>query len=58
MEADKRFYFCADMNFDNEINSADARLILRTAAGLEDKYEVYYGSFVQWNDYMGSELKR
>ncbi|MBR3868317.1 MAG: hypothetical protein IKM66_03300 [Clostridia bacterium] len=58
VEADKRFYFCADMNFDNEINSADARLILRTAAGLEDKYEVYYGSFVQWNDYMGSELKR
>lgn len=56
--ADKRFYFCADMNFDNTINSADARLILRTAAGLEEEYEVYYGSFVQWNDNMGSEIKR
>lgn len=56
--ADKRFYFCADINFDNTINSADARLILRTAAELEDKYEISYGYFVQWYDYMGSELKR
>lgn len=58
VDADKRFYFCADMNFDNAITSADARLILRTAAELEEKYEISYGYFVEWVDYMGSELKR
>lgn len=57
VDADKRFYFCADMNFDNAITSADARLILRTAAELEDEYEISYGSFVEWHDYMGSELE-
>lgn len=51
--ASKRFYFCADMNFDNQINSADARLALRTAAGLEPTYYLSYGYFQYWNDFMG-----
>ena len=52
----KRFYFCADMNFDGEINSADARLALRTAAGLEKEYEITFGSTIHWGDYMGKDM--
>lgn len=48
----KRFYFCADMNFDNKINSADARLALRTAAGLEKEYEIQFGYSIYWSDFM------
>ena len=49
----KRFYYCADMNFDGEINSADARLCLRTAAGLEKEYELVFGYRSLWYDPMG-----
>lgn len=49
----KRFYYCADMNFDGEINSADARLCLRTAAGLEKEYELVFGYRSSWYDPMG-----
>ena len=52
----KRFYFCADMNFDGAINSADARLALRTAAGLEQEYEITFGSTIHWGDYMGKDM--
>ena len=50
----KRFYYCADMNFDGEINSADARLCLRTAAGLEKEYDLTFGYKSSWYDPMGS----
>ncbi|MBQ7961141.1 MAG: hypothetical protein IJ289_00965 [Clostridia bacterium] len=49
----KRFYYCADMNFDGEINSADARLCLRTAAGLEKEYDLTFGYKSSWYDPMG-----
>ena len=49
----KRFYYCADMNFDGEINSADARLCLRTAAGLEKEYDLTFGYKSSWYDLMG-----
>ena len=48
----KRFYYCADMNFDGNITSADARLALRTAAGLETKYQIMFGYSVCWYDPM------
>lgn len=53
----KRFYYCADMNFDGEINSADARIALRTAAGLEKEYEISFGTTTQWGDIMGNDTK-
>ena len=46
----KRFYFCADMNFDGKINSADARLALRTSAKLEKEYVISFGSGTRWSD--------
>lgn len=52
----KSFYFCADMDFDNDIDAADARLVLRTAAGMERKCFLSYSYFQYWTDYMG-ELK-
>ncbi len=53
----KRFFYCADMNFDGEINSADARLALRTAAGLEETYEILFGYSSMWYDPMGSSTQ-
>lgn len=37
---EKLFYFSADINMDNAINAQDARLALRTAAGLEPEYRM------------------
>lgn len=51
-DGSKRFYYCADMNFDGKITSADARLALRTAAGLEQKYNLIFGYSVSWYDPM------
>lgn len=53
----KRFYYCADMNFDGEINSSDARIALRTAAGLKKEHTVMFGTSDQWGDLMGTETK-
>lgn len=53
----KRFYYCADMNFDGKINSADARLALRTAAGLEQEYTVTFGYSSMWHDLMGTDTQ-
>ncbi len=53
----KRFFYCADMNFDGVINSADARLALRTAAGLEQTYEILFGYSDMWYDPMGNIAK-
>lgn len=39
------------MNFDGEINSADARLVLRTAAGLDDVKKVSLSYAAYWNDF-------
>ena len=49
----KRFYYCADINFDGRITAADARLILRTAAELENEYDLVFGYSSSWNDPMG-----
>lgn len=53
----KRFFYCADMNFDGVINSADARLALRTAAGLEQTYEICFGYSDMWYDPMGYDTQ-
>lgn len=46
----KRFYYCADMNFDGEINASDARLALRTSAQLEQEYKITFGYTYMWSD--------
>lgn len=51
-DGSKRFYYCADVDFDGKITSADARLALRTAAGLEQKYNLIFGYSVSWYDTM------
>ncbi len=53
----KRFFYCADMNFDGVITSADARLALRTAAGLEPTYEILFGYSSMWYDPMGNDTQ-
>lgn len=50
--ADKQFYFCADVNMDNEINAADAREALRLAAGLKDEIYLSYNYYRDWYDIM------
>ena len=47
----KKFYFCADMNFDGHITSADARLALRTAAHLEDTVNITFPYASDWLDF-------
>ncbi|MBQ8210214.1 MAG: hypothetical protein IJZ35_06515 [Clostridia bacterium] len=46
----KRFYYCADMNFDGEIDASDARLALRTSAQLEQEYTIIFGYSYMWSD--------
>ena len=46
----KQFYFCADVNMDNEINANDARKALRIAAGLEDEIYISYSYDQFWYD--------
>lgn len=53
----KRFFYCADMNFDGVVTSADARLALRTAAGLEPTYEILFGYSSMWYDPMGNDTQ-
>ena len=55
--ASKKFYFCADMDFDNDIDAADARLVLRTAAKMEKLQFISYSYFYFWDDCM-SEIKK
>ena len=52
----KRFYYCADMDFDGKITAADARLALRTSAGFEEEKEITFGYTINWYDYMGRNL--
>ncbi len=52
----KRFYYCADMDFDGRITAADARLALRTSAGLEKQYEITFGYTANWYDFMGPSV--
>ncbi len=52
----KRFYYCADMDFDGSITAADARLALRTSAGLEKQYEITFGYTSDWYDFMGPSV--
>ena len=47
----KEFYFAADMNMDGHITSADARLILRTAAGLEKEQTIGFSCANYWFDF-------
>lgn len=55
-EKSKQFYFCADMNFDGHITSADARMALRTAVGLEDTQKISFGYSSDWNDFSANGL--
>lgn len=52
----KRFYFCADMDFDGRITASDARLALRTSAGLEKQYEITFGYSANWYDMKGPSV--